>query len=53
MMQEPERLRGMLPPPKPDRTVQLELELTRTGLQRLDTTILEALRAYLSGHRID
>ena len=37
-------LRGMLPPPPPDREVELQLELTRTGLHRLDTSLMEALR---------
>ena len=32
----------MLPPPPPDRALELQLELTRTGLQRLDSTVLEA-----------
>ncbi|CAE7403183.1 unnamed protein product [Symbiodinium sp. CCMP2592] len=36
--QEERPQRGMLPPPPPDRAVELQLQLTRTGLHRLDAT---------------
>ena len=38
----------MLPPPPPDRALELQLELTRTGLQRLDSTVLEGLQSVSS-----
>ena len=38
----------MLHPPPPDRALELQLELTRTGLQRLDSTVLEGLQSVSS-----
>ena len=46
MQDKTTRERGMLPAGRPDRALELQLELTRTGLQRLDTTQMEALGSY-------